>query len=211
MSTISLKVGDTSWVDSITCDLCGSRVERVPTGKMSVATGFDGLIVMDYDYEEREFVPGALKEWSIFETPRFDALVQRRMDLCPICTDVVQDMLLERVTNPKSNAPFGTNEEKPYGTPRPRPFVNSSMSVTTYAELMAASAALGYTPPMPPSQPVPLLQSDIDQALNVDLSVGQARPPIRSMPGGVCIWPICGRPAMTNHWYCYEHAAREGQ
>lgn len=230
MSTVSLNAGDTSWTDKVTCDSCGSTVERKPTGEMRVATksiipGEQRYMPGVVEYEDREFDEGALEGWGIFETRKAQDVDDRpRMDLCPHCAAVVQDWLLERVKDPHSNAPFGKHEEKEYGTVRPAsPTAHMTTNLSAARELgaaiseptgqsIAAAAVMGGIRGMvqaigdsvrsgAPGLSAPRLVDRFGAPLPVRC-IGRM-----SLEGSLD--GRCANNAMTGGFYCYTHAARE--
>lgn len=213
MSSISLKAGDTGWTDSITCDLCGVKVERKDTGELCrVPKSVFGipltLRTMDSDrtmieYMERRFEKDALVGWGNFSADvGGDELAPRaRLDFCPACAGVEQDSLLERSVS----GGFGTYPEVEYGKEVPAEVGVGTTNLGAVRELAEAIA---------PGYPVPSDIADQIDQITTEMRAANVR---RTRAGGTahCIWregtandDLCGRPAMTGSWYCYEHAAR---
>lgn len=232
MSTVSLQAGNTSWCDSITCDSCGVKVERVGTGVMTRVqlsisdprhrAPFQLQEDLEIEYERREFKKGALEGWGRFELHNaagnlgFDGGVElyRSMDLCPDCTQVHCDALLERVSDPKSNAPFGTREEVKYGTEVPRAPWNYAFGSPNEYSPHDLNGAMDLYPASEGSGPVFQGMTNEIFARGYMLS-SQPIPHLRSAPPGPCIWrtgggstQICGRPAVAGDWHCDEHTRR---
>lgn len=216
MSSISLKAGDTSWTDSITCDLCGVKVERKDTGELRrvelsitdprqqprISTTLEGLRNPVIEYMERRFEKDALVGWGSFNIGGTSDELGLRMDMCPSCAGVEQDSLLER----SISGACGTYPEVEYGKEVPIEVGYATTNLGAVRELGEAIA-----PPGPPGDPG-LHVSGWENLLR--RAAGFDRPPPPPPPGQNCIWGRhdvarpCGRSAMAGAWYCYEHAAR---
>lgn len=195
MSSVSYVVGDTSWTDSLTCDQCGKKVERIGTGRIErvqlsitdprvlarrIPVGVIGRAMHqglpELTYENREFEPGALKGWGSFRIrAENDFDPEQSMDFCPSCAAVEQDSLLERVGDPHSNAPFGTHVEQKYGEEVPAlPLVATTDRTTPHH----TPAAMEFVPR-------------------------------RSTYRSLCRSTGCNQQALLGHYYCFTHAALE--
>ena len=210
MSTISFSAGDMGWIDSHTCDFCGAKDERYGTGKMervelsisdprraeARALSPEYIPLPEIEYEERRFKKDSHVGWGSFGVVAVSngglgpIEPRQRMDLCPECAAIVGDFLLER----SKSGGWGTCEEKQYGNEVPRR-------------------------PVPPT----IFRTDGPGVITTNLrasgELGEAigdHPILTPAPPGPCVWrtgsigQICGRPAMSGQWHCYEHAALGG-